>query len=266
MFSKRTIMAIVEAINFQTHDEIERFLMNFELDKKIDDAPSIAKKETVIVKYLINNPSEKGPNGAILAFEIIEYIIKKCTRYTSNYFNDEQPIYTGQHKNLASCLDRDGYILTDEVLKRNVPSQIPIVEQEDELILLLKRHGFNTAKGHYEQAIAAHSRSDWAAANAQLRSFVEEFFNKTQIILHPSEECSSSNEHKISLAKNGFFIKEYNEYLFKGTGFVEGFWKRLHPEGSHPGLSEQSDSTFRLHLVVLVIHHFIVRLNSQLSG
>jgi hypothetical protein len=158
------------------------------------------------------------------------------------------------------------YILTDEVLKRNIPSQIPIVEQEDELILLLERHNFNTAKGHYEQAIAAHSRSDWASANAQLRSFVEEFFNKTQTLLHPSEECSSSNEYKISLAKNEFFIKDYNEYLFNGTGFVEGFWKRLHPEGSHPGLSEQSDSTFRLHLVVLVIHHFIARLNLQLDG
>ena len=76
-------------------------------------------------------------------------------------------------------------------------------------------------------------------------------------------DYSSSNERKIALAKAGFFIQEYNEYLFNGTGFVEGFWKRLHPEGSHPGLSEQSDSTFRLHLFILVIHYFLTRLNSE---
>jgi len=266
MFSKRTILAMVDALNFQTHNQIERFLINFELDEKLDDAPSIGKKVTVIVKYLINNPSDKGPNGAILAFEIMEYIIENCTIYTSDYFDDTDLGYTGQHTELEKCLGRDGYILTNEVLRRNIPSQIPIVEQEDELILLLEKYHFDTAKGHYEQAISAHSRNDWAAANAQLRSFVEEFFNKIQTLLYPSEECLSSNEHKISLAKNEFFIKEYNEYLFNGTGFVEGFWKRLHPEGSHPGLSEQSDSTFRLHLTVLVIHHFIVRLNLQLSS
>ena len=95
------------------------------------------------------------------------------------------------------------------------------MEQENQLISLLDKFGFTTAKGHYEQAVAAHSRGEWAAANAQLRTFVEEFFNKTQAIVCPGH-YSSSNERKIVLAKAGFFIKEYNEYLFNGTGFVEG--------------------------------------------
>ena len=91
---------------------------------------------------------------------------------------------------------------------------------------------------------------------------MEEFFNKTQEIVCPGQ-YSSSNERRIAVAKTGFFVSEYNEYLFNGTGFVEGFFKRLHPEGSHPGLSEQSDSTFRLHLVILVIHHFLTRLEAN---
>src|ERR1700743_1068769 len=33
--------------------------------------------------------------------------------------------------------------------------------------------------------------------------------------------------------------------------FINGLFKRLHPAGSHPGLSNQADSTFRRHVVLL---------------
>ena len=249
MFSKKTILEIVKALNFQTHDEVERFGIEFNIEDAIFET-YIKQKETSIAKYIISNPEALGPNGSILAIEIIEYIIK--------HYSGFEPI-SESYPELARSLDRDGFELTNKGLRKKLPAALPIVEQEDQLISLLEKFNFNTAKGHYEQAVAAHARGDWAASNAQLRSFVEEFFNKTQTIVCPGQH-SSSNDRKIALAKAGFFIKEYNEYLFNGTGFVEGFWKRLHPEGSHPGLSEQSDSTFRLHLVILVIHHFFMRL------
>ena len=31
-----------------------------------------------------------------------------------------------------------------------------------------------------------------------------------------------------------------------------GLFNRLHPEGNHPGLSDEDDSTFRLHIVIIV--------------
>ena len=249
MFSKKTILEIIKALNFQTHDEVERFGIEFDIEGAISGT-YIKQKETSIAKHLISDPEALGPNGSVLAIEIIEYIIKHYSGFES---------LSERYPELAHSLDRDGFELTNKGLKRKLPAAFPIVEQEDQLISLLEKFGFDTAKGHYEQAVAAHARGEWAAANAQLRSFVEEFFNKTQTIVCP-DQYSSSNERKIALAKAGFFIKEYNEYLFNGTGFVEGFWKRLHPEGSHPGLSEQSDSTFRLHLVILVTHHFLMRL------
>jgi hypothetical protein len=170
--------------------------------------------------------------------------------------------HAGDIVETIESLDRDGFELTDTGLRRKLPAMLPVVAQEDQLTSLLRKFGFGIAVGHYEQAVAAHARGEWAAANAQLRSFVEDFFNRVQEIVCPGQ-FSSSNDRRIALAKAGFFIKEYNEYLFNGSGFVEGFWKRLHPEGSHPGLSEQADSTFRLHLVILVIHFFVTRLEAN---
>jgi hypothetical protein len=249
MFSKKTILEIVKALNFQTHDEVERFSIEFDLEDAISGT-YLKEKETSIAKHLISNPESLGPNGSVLAIEVIEYAKMHHSGFKS---------LSESHPELVHSLDRDGFELTNKGLRRKLPAAFPVVEQEDQLISLLEKFGFDIAKGHYEQAVAAHARGEWAAANAQLRTFVEEFFNKTQTIVCPGQ-YSSSKERKIALAKAGFFINEYNEYLFNGTGFVEGFWKRLHPEGSHPGLSEQSDSTFRLHLVILVIHHFLMRI------
>ncbi|MCE5318085.1 MAG: hypothetical protein LLG04_12100 [Parachlamydia sp.] len=249
MFSRKTIIEIVNALNFQTHDEVERFGIIFNLETTISGL-YVKQKETSIVKYLISNPEAVGPNGSKMVIEVIEYALKNHKGFDS---------FLESHPELVHTLDKDGFELTENGLRRNLPAEFPIVEQEDQLIYLLDKFGFATAKGHYEQAVAAHARGEWAAANAQLRTFVEDFFNKTQTIVCPGQ-YSTSNERKNALANAGFFIKDYNEYLFNGKGFVEGFWKRLHPEGSHPGLSEKSDSTFRLHLVILVIHHFLMRL------
>ena len=254
MFSRKTIIELINALNFQTHDEVERFGLEFNIEDAIAGT-YIKQKETSIVKHLTSNPEAIGPNGSNIAIEIIEYAVKNHRGFES---------FPESHPELAHSLDRDGYELTSDGLRKKLPTEFPVVEQENQLISLLDKFGFITAKGHYEQAVAAHSRGEWAAANAQLRTFVEEFFDKTQAIVCPGH-YSSSNERRIALAKAGFFIKEYNEYLFNGTGFVEGFWKRLHPEGSHPGLSEQSDSTFRLHLVILVVHHFLMRLELNYS-
>ena len=251
MFSRKTILEIVKALSFRTHDEVDRFSLEFDLEDVIS-GEYLEQKATSIAKHLISDPEALGPNGSALPIEVIEYATKNHRGFES---------LSESYPDLAHSLDRDGFELTDTGLRRKLPAQLPVVEQEDQLISLLEKFGFGTAKGHYEQAIAAHARGEWAGANAQLRSFVEEFFDKTQAIVCPGQ-YSSSNDRKIALAKAGFFIREYNEFLSNGTGFVEGFWKRLHPEGSHPGLSEQSDSTFRLHLVIVVIHHFLARLEA----
>jgi hypothetical protein len=53
-----------------------------------------------------------------------------------------------------------------------------------------------------------------------------------------------------------------NEWDDNGLGFVNGLVKRLHPHGSHPGLSDQDDSTFRLHTVLLTARLFLVRFDT----
>ena len=47
---------------------------------------------------------------------------------------------------------------------------------------------------------------------------------------------------------------------------MEGVFKLLHPEGSHPGLSNEEDCTFRLHMVLIIARHFLQRAKSRLNS
>ena len=252
MFSRKTILTLVDALDFQTHNDVERFCVEFEIEQVIDNLSYIKQKETAISKYLIANKEAKGPMGSALVVEVIEYLLK-------NKYPSGERFIEFKHN-----LEKDGFLLTENSVRTSLPSQIPLVETEDRLVEILKNRGFDIALGHYEQAVAAHGRGEWAAANAQLRSFVEEFFNKIHALINAGN-ATQSQARKAELANVGFFSREYNEFLHNGTGFVEGFWKRLHPEGSHPGLSESADSTFRLHLVLLVLHYFAERLDNNLA-
>ncbi len=71
----------------------------------------------------------------------------------------------------------------------------------------------------------------------------------------------NSNLHKAKAVKNDEFytqisdieneLKHYEKYFKDKHIFCnfETFWKRLHTHGSHPGLSNEEDSIFRLNLV-----------------
>jgi hypothetical protein len=62
-----------------------------------------------------------------------------------------------------------------------------------------------------------------------------------------------------------FFLHGLNEWTGQGTGFFEAFFRRLHPQGAHPGLSDEEDSTFRLHLVLLTARSPLTRLADRLA-
>ncbi|VAW16767.1 hypothetical protein MNBD_BACTEROID05-1160 [hydrothermal vent metagenome] len=251
MFSRAVILKLVENLNFRKHSDFDKFNLEFGLED-IVKGEYIKEKEASLAKYLIHNKNAKGPKNGNLSYEILEYLIR-------NYrgFEDIEEKYS----ELANLLGIDGYSLSKEGIKRNLPNEIQIQDQEDYLTEKLVEFKFNIAKGHYEQALSSYSRGEWAASNAQLRSFVEEFFNKVHD--HISKENNNSNhEKKQVLAKLGFFNQELNEWVNNGCGFIQGFWKRLHPEGSHPGLSEKDDTEFRLHTVIVTITYYMKRLEN----
>ena len=149
-------------------------------------------------------------------------------------------------------LQKDGFVVADRSLRPALPTDIGLPSIGSELMQLLERHGFSTAKGHLEQAFDADARGNWASANGQLRSFFDALLDKIAEKLDPSVHAIGSGQpRRAKLASLRFLSISLNEWDNGGTGFINGLVRRLHPQGAHPGLSDEDDSTFRLHFVLI---------------
>jgi hypothetical protein len=271
-FSRATIISLVELFDRpREHAVLTKNLILFGLE---DAAPpslgGLEKREAALITYLVNHPTLKGPRGSELVFELVEYVFENYTKVAPLFSFAASSAPDGAYEKLRRFLQQDGYEFINGNLRRTIPVEIAATAPPDDLVVLLNTFGFVTTRGHLEQARAAHARGEWAAANAQLRTFVESLLDDSARALSATQaaDCSSAHARQELLARLDppFLIPALNEWRIGGAGdFIQGFIRRLHPEGSHPGLSDEADSTFRLHLTLLVSSHLVRRLRVRLG-
>lgn len=248
MFSKATIMDVMSLLqDLKSHTELDTYFFRYGLERV---AVGSNKEQRVfsVAKYLFDNPNIPGIISDNLAYEIVEDVIQIITK-NSYHFDDATNEFVN-YPQLRRLLLKDGFVIEESKLIRTFETDIDFNYNETLLEKILNKHNLVTAKGHYTQANNAFNRGDWAACNSQLRSYVEELLNKLAEKI-TGNIPNSSQEAKTALSKSTppIFYKELNEWLDNGQGYFETFWKRLHPHGSHPGLSDEEDSVFRLNLV-----------------
>jgi hypothetical protein len=158
------------------------------------------------------------------------------------------------------------------VLRRMLPEVVPSMDSraaQSELSAMLVDHGFTVSKGHLDQAIAAFSRGDWAAANSQLRTLFEDCLNEIASRLGCDPAANTSDRRRfLGEVSPPFLFEDYNEW-FANTQrpqYVQGLWSRLHSHGSHPGLSEQDDCTFRMQIALISVRLFLRRFIQRVAS
>ncbi len=165
------------------------------------------------------------------------------------------------------ALARDGYVLTDDrSIRAALPEVANLVEADDEVHGLLDEQGLDVALGHLDQAIENHANGNWAAANGELRKVLENLFDELAEKLVPAcADATPKGYHRRQLLANleppflSEALGEWSSGKNEGKNFVNGLFKRLHPEGGHPGLSDEEDCAFRLHIVLIVVRFFLRR-------
>jgi len=162
-------------------------------------------------------------------------------------------------------------ITTQPVLRKIYPEDVPSLdfrEAESEVEDLLKKYSFSKSEGHLNQAIDNFSRGHWASANAQFRTFFESYLTEIAAWLGNTGENSAVDVRNFLGKLNPpFLLSDYNEWNENGQKpqFFQGLMSRMHPQGSHPGLSEEDDCTFRLHITLITARLILRRLDSRMS-
>lgn len=269
-FSRRTILAAADLLADRIHSEIDRFALEHGLETVAIGA-SKADKTNAIGRYLIQNPLLNNEYGENLSDAVVMAILGRAIDRSFRGYPAEFSFvdFQSQFAALNRGLERDGFTVEDGVLRRILPEIVDLPAADDEVHLLLERFGLAVPGGHLDQGISAHVRGQWAAANAQFRTFVESLLDEIALRAPapPGGYLPTGHARRQWLANvtPPFFIPALNEWSHDGKGFFEAFFRRLHPEGSHPGLSDEEDSTFRLHLVLLAGRHLLRRLQTMIG-
>jgi len=191
-----------------------------------------------------------------------EAVVREATKFA--VFNSEH----NDQLSFVRGLARDGYVLAWDdfgrtaALRRALPTEVDLPAVDNEVRAILAEYQFDTTAGHLSQAIDSHTQGRWAAANGQLRTFLESLLDEIAWDEFPTEAraLQTSENRRSLLAERGFLSIARNEWHPDGKSFIGGLFRMLHTEGSHPGLSDDDNSTFRLHLVLVTARTYLRRM------
>ena len=287
MLNKRTLLEIISIIENWTTAELDRFALVFgiEIPEQINgQALSKAKKANIILSILDTNDID-GPFTTDIQLDSFQYILEKYNRENpiqingalSGWLGAAEPVnqnldeqFIQNNNRLYNSIKRDGFTVRNEHIVALLPEELIESNVENELIRLLNHFNFNTAKGHLEQAIENHSKGNWAGANGQFRTYMESLMLEISNTLIPARNCTNIGDAITWLSNpailNPVLLHQHlNEVPAQGlnTPYINGLWKRLHPTGSHPGLSDEEDSTFRYHTLMVFTRYLLSRMENR---
>jgi hypothetical protein len=208
------------------------------------DAPN---KESTVQRLLKNLREDGGEAACRAAMELVRLVLAKGSGLE---LEGRCPSW---FEPLLDSVAADGweFDLTHETLVPTVPSAA-VVEEVGWIERELARRGWSTAAGHYRQAIDALADGNWAAANGQLRTFFE--------ALMVAAGGSTGGGHSGQVQAAADALHAMGRLMPNEAEFVKALWKLLHPAGSHPGLSGEDESRFRLLSLTGYVRFLLIRL------
>lgn len=266
-FTRQTLLAASDLVEKRLSSaKFDLMVQRLELDDRVPSGSelSVSKKRVIFNQQLIACIDRVyfSREGQMTTGEA--FIRESIVLMTEQLIDEED-------KQLHRCLGRDGFTVSWDAgncgkgsppwLRKTLPENVNLPAGDDQVHQLLRKFSYNTTCGHLDQAIDAHTRGDWAAANAQIRTFLESLFFDLAKSISPDElpPTPSLNNCLQTLAKRGFLSESRAEWTQEGKGMLNGLLKMLNSDGSHKGLSNDDHSTFRLHAALVTARMILNR-------
>jgi hypothetical protein len=140
---------------------------------------------------------------------------------------------------LKTALAADGWAFDEhtDTLVPLVPG-VHVAIEATWIVTELRHRGWLVPAGHYDQAVESFAEGRWAAANGQLRSFFE------SLVRTAGGTDTQPGSGQVLAAFDR--LDAAGSLLPDEAEFGKRTWKLLHSAGSHPGLSDEDESRFRL--------------------
>jgi hypothetical protein len=255
--------------SIESNAELEGLILEYRLMNQVPPGGSRAKTLLNLKRFAVQCPdypvtTDRGTQT--LAAALVDKAIEVCGKARV-----PNPLF----EKLERYLNLDGYAfvrrdVSDFLDTRTevigfivgMPEYVALPESSNEVESLLSANGFDVAKRHLASARDNITQGDWEAANSQCRTFLEALTDAIADSLYGAEAATLSGglAKRQLLASHGFLSREKHEFGDgPGQTFLPGLAKLLHPDGAHPGISNQDDALFRLQAVVVTARWLLKR-------
>lgn len=270
-FTRPTVVAAIEFLGVTLKQaRFDQLVVRLALNRQIALGPAISlAAKSAQLAHLVTQSGTQPVSTLNGLMTLAEAAVREAVDVLA-----QQSANVEQERFLRG-LSLDGYVIawhenaSTPQLRTALPSAMDLPAADDEVHQLLRHFGFHTTLGHLDQAIDAHTRGDWAAANSQIRTFLESLIGDIALNIamrftpQAAAALTSAENCRAWLMQQQFLSSLRNEWTPDGKNYLNGLFKMLHTDGSHPGLSDDDHSTFRLHLGLVTGRALLRRLYNK---
>lgn|GEM_PF-5327083 len=245
-FSSRTVGVLVRSIDAgYTSATIGTLLLEAGADRW--EPASWPNKQTRLQRLFASMRESSDPDVRHAAIDLATQVLRDGARPGS--FHGP----TTWYEDVRAAVAADGWEYDVEA-RRLIPTVpgVDAVEYTDAVDRALAARGWTTAAGHYRQALDAFGRGNWASANAQLRSALEETLPLAASVV------ARARPNEVQAALD--MLRSAGQLVDGEYSYAKGLWQLCQSQGSHPGLSDEEESRFRLVSVTAYLRFLLDRL------
>lgn len=229
--SSKTVSILVEAIVAgNTATTMQTLFLRAEVDQWVAEAPNKEATAQLLLRRLREDGGHEARGGALELARLMLVRGKAQSGWTD-------PAQWWQDLHDAVAADGWEFDESRDILVPTVPGAV-VTDEVSWIEAELTRRAWTTAAGHYKQAVDSFAAGNWAAANSQLRSFLE------SLICTAGNTASGSGSGQVQRAVDT--LHGAGLLLPHEAEFVKSLWRLLHSGGSHSGLSDEDEARFRL--------------------
>jgi hypothetical protein len=255
-FSNRTLSCIIEILaDSYTDSKLRTLFFKYNLLDVYEQSGRLTAKRRK-VNDVFQHLCAAGDDSSRRALESIVretlkefYPQKEVSQIRRQRFFEKFP-------DLDTALRADGFHVREGELIPIISSLVEPVKEEALVETLLDKYGFSIAKNHLKQSYENYVGGNWEAANGALRSFLQDVFDQIALIIAPlgaGQKAPGGERRKLLQEKH--FIESDTE-----AKLVLGFFQFASHKGSHPGISNESDSRLRRYMAVALASYYLEKL------
>lgn len=126
---------------------------------------------------------------------------------------------------------------------------VPLAANATALAEDLKSHGMDIAANHFDQAFQSLTAERWEAANGQLRATYEDVLIEVARTKFGWTGNSGGQALDVLHGKKALNGHEHD--------YLKGLWGMSHTNGSHPGMSNQTEAQIRMQSIVAAVRFIL---------